>query len=145
MLAAITAPLAVVPITMVWAVWYYATSPRSTPEMMVFPDPDAPWEFVAIFSMYGVPTAYVSLAVFLPLYFLTRRLTPASYPVVMALGLVTCFPAALFYGHGAFVRILIFLLPYGAAVAALFLWMLRRIVEPVSSPNAGSASLHQHR
>ncbi len=126
MLAAITAPLAVVPISVVRAVWYFATSPRSTSEMMVFPDPDAPWEFVALFSMYGVPTAYVSLAIFLPLYFLTRRITVVSYPVVMVLGLVTCFPASLFYGHGGLVRTLIFLLPYGAAVAALFLWMVRR-------------------
>lgn len=130
MLAAITAPLAVVPITVVWAIWYYATSTRSTPERMVFPDPDAPWEFVAIVSLYGVPTAYVSLAIFLPLYFLTLRFTTASYLVVMTLGLVTCFPAALFYGHGGFMRILVFLLPYGTAVAALFLWMLRRNVEP---------------
>jgi hypothetical protein len=131
MFAAITAPLAVVPTSAAWAVWYYATSPRSTPDALVFPDPDKPWEFVLLFSMYGMFTAYLSLPIFVSLYYGIRHFSFISYPAMIVAGLFTCIPAAFFYGRSHdFARILVFLLPFGAAVAALFLWMMRRNAEP---------------
>src|SRR2546422_397995 len=118
MLAAATAPWAVVIVSSLWSIWFYATSPRSTPQNPVFPDPDKPSEFVLLFSLYGIPTAYLSLIVFLPLYYVARHFSVVSYLSILAAGLLTCLPAAVFYGRGyGFIRILVFLLPYGAAVA----------------------------
>ena len=127
-IAALAAPWTVVVVSSLWAIWYFVTSPRSTPENLVFPDPDKPWEFVLLFSMYGVPTAYVSLAVFLPLYLLARRVKAASYPVVIGLGLLTSLPAAWFYGRPDYVlvRTLVFLMPYGVVAALCFHWIVRR-------------------
>ena len=127
-IAALTAPWTVIIVSSLWAIWYFFTSPRSSPENLVFPDPDKPWEFVFLFSMYGVPTAYLSLAVFLPLYLLAHRAKGASYPVVIGLGLLSCLPAAWFYGRPdyVFVRTLVFLMPYGAVAAVYFLWIVRR-------------------
>ena len=117
------APWAVVLVSVLWAVWYSATAPHSTPDTLVFPDPTKPWEFVFLFSLYGVPTAYLSLVFFLPLYYVLRRLRLISYWTIIAVGLLACIPAALFYGRSGydFPRILLFLLPYGAAVSACFL------------------------
>ena len=66
LLAAGIAPWGVVVVSLLWAIWYHATSPGSTPELVVFPDKI--WEFVLLYSLYGVPTAYLSLIWFLPLY-----------------------------------------------------------------------------
>ena len=127
-IAALAAPWSVVVVSSLWAIWYFLTSTRSTPENLVFPDPDKPWEFVFLFSMYGVPTAYLSLAVFLPLYFLADRTKAASYPVVIGLGLLSSLPAAGFYGRPdyVFLRTLGFLMPYGVVAALCFLWIVRR-------------------
>jgi hypothetical protein len=83
-------------------------------------------------SANGIPTAYLSLVVFLPLYYLARHLKVVSYSSMISAGLLTCLPAALFYGQPGYVfaRTLIFFLPFGAAVAASFLWIMRRIAEP---------------
>jgi len=123
------APFAVVVVSALWAVWYCVTTPRSTPETLVIPDPTAPWEFVFLFSLYGVPTAYLSLVFFLPLYYLLRRLHLISYSTIIAAGLLVCIPAAIFFGRSSydFDRILVFLLPYGAAVSASFLWISKRL------------------
>jgi uncharacterized membrane protein YhaH (DUF805 family) len=127
-IAALTAPWSVIAVSVLWAVWHFFTSARSTPETVVFPDPDKPWQYVMLFSMYGVPTAYVSLAIFLPLYLMARRLHAASFPVVIALGILTCLPAAWFFGRTeyAFTRTLLFLVPYGVAAALCFHWIVRR-------------------
>lgn len=142
LLAAAIAPWAVVIVSSIWAVWYYATSPRSTPGDYVFPDPTAPWEFVALFSLYGIPTAYLSLGFFLPLYFLARHFKVVSYLTMIAAGLLTCLPAALFYGRPdhVFVRILVFLLPFGAAIGMCFHWIMKRCGEPCAPPNGGPAA-----
>jgi len=132
--AAMIAPWAVVVVAALWSVWYCATTPRSTPQTLVFPDPTAPWEFVFLFSLYGVPTAYLSLVFFLPLYYLLRRFHLISYWTIIAVGLLVCIPAALIYGRYDFPRILFFLLPYGAAVSAFFLWITKR------TPNKGAAA-----
>ena len=126
--AALIAPWAVVVVSALWSVWYCATSPRSTPQTLVFPDPTAPWEFVFLFSLYGVPTAYLCLVFFLPLYYILRHFRLISYWTIIAVGLLVCLPAALFYGRTSydFPRILVFLLPYGAAVSACFLWITKR-------------------
>jgi hypothetical protein len=131
------APWAVVIVSSLGAIWHYATSPRSTPETLVFPDPGKPWEFVLLFSFYGIPTAYLSLIVFLPFYYMAARLNVVSYWTMIAAGLVTCLPAALFYGRPQYVfaRTLVFLLPFGAAVAVCFLWIIRRGAEPGAAPS----------
>jgi hypothetical protein len=140
MLGAAIAPWAVVIVSSAWAVWYFATSPRSTPQNLVFPDPDKPWEFVLLFSIYGIPTAYLSLIVFLPLYYVARHFGAVSYWSIVAAGLLTCLPAALFYGRPSYVfaRTLIFLLPFGAVVAICFLWFIRRKAEPSAGGNAAA-------
>ncbi len=141
LLGAVTAPWAVVIITLLWAVWYFSTSPRSTPHDLVFPNPDKPWEFVLLFSIYGIPTAYLSLIVFLPFYYIARHFGAVSYWTAAAAGVLTCLPAALFYGLPAhmFLRILLFLLPFGVGVAICFLWIVRRRAEPSAPPNGGPA------
>src|ERR1700690_1399669 len=98
-IAAAIAPWTVPIVSALWAVWYYATSPRSTPQTLVFPDPTKPWEFVLLFSFYGIPTAYLSLVFFVPLYYVARRFKLVSYWSMIAAGLFACFPAALFYGR----------------------------------------------
>ena len=137
--ATATAPWAVVIVSLLWGVWHYATSPRSTPENLVYPD--KLWEFLLLYSVYGIPTAYLSLIVFLPLYYVARHFGAVSYPTVAAAGLLTCLPAALIYGQPSylFTSTLIFLLPFGAAVATFFLWIVRRGAEPGASPNGGPA------
>ena len=139
--AAVTAPWTVVIIASLWAIWYFATTPRSTPDNLVFPNPDKPWEFVLLFSIYGIPTAYLSLIVFLPLYFLARHFGVFSYWTLAAAGLLTCLPAALFYGRPSytFTRILMFLLPFGVGVASCFWWIVKRRAEPGAPPNGGPA------
>jgi hypothetical protein len=139
--AALIAPWATVLVSAIWAVWYSATTPRSTPESLVFPDPAAPWEFVFLYSIYGIPTAYLSLVFFLPIYSILCHLRLISYRTIIAVGLLVCVPAALFYGRSAgddFRRILLFLLPYGAAVSACFLWITKQTQEHVTPRNYSS-------
>ena len=137
-LAAVTAPWAVVIVTALWAIWYFATSPGSTPHNLVFPNPDKPWEFMLLFSIYGIPTAYLSLILFLPLYYIARHFRAVSYWSIAAAGLLTCVPAALFYGRPAhmFTRMLLFLLPFGLGVAICFFWIVKRRAEPDGAGNS---------
>ena len=127
-LAAVIAPWAVVGVASLWSAWYFFTATRSTPEHLVFPDPDRPWEFVLLFSMYGVPTAYLTLLVLLPLYVVARHFGVVSYLTMGGAGLIMCVPAALYYGRPSYVfwTTLTFLLPFGIAVGICFLWIIRR-------------------
>jgi len=130
-LAASVAPWVVVVVCAAWALWEFSNPGRTALQGM------RPWEFILLYSIYGIPTAYISLAVFLPMYYLARHFRIASYWNMLAAGLVTCVPAALFYGrpYYVFVRTLLFLLPFGAAVAVCFLWIVRR--GAAASPNGG--------
>lgn len=94
--AALTAPWATVVVSAIWAGWYGATTPRFTPENLVYPDPDAPWEYVFLFSIYGIPTAYLSLVFFLTIYSILCQIRLISYRTIIAAGLLVCVPAALF-------------------------------------------------
>ena len=134
-LAGALAPWTVVAVSAVWALWEFSSPARAALQGV------RPWEFILLFSIYGVPTAYVSLVLFLPLYYLARHLGFASYATMVAAGLLTCLPAALFYGRPYYrlVHSLVFLLPFGAAVATGFLWIVRRGAEPGASPNGGPA------
>ena len=135
-LAAVLAPWSVVVVCVVWSLWNLVASIGHPPQPNVFPDPKQPWEFVLIFSLYGVPTAYLSLVIFLPIYFLLRHFTVASYWTVILAGLLTCLPSAFFYG--VFARTLFFLLPFGAAVALSFLWIVRRGTNTKAEPSRSS-------
>jgi hypothetical protein len=140
LLAAGIAPWVVIVASLLWGIWYCASSPRSTSEIVVFPD--TIWEFVLVYSICGVPTAYLSLIVFLPLYYAVHHFGFVSYWTVAVAGLLTCLPAALLYGWPsyAFVGTLVFLLPFGAAVAMCFLWILRQGAESGASPTGGSTT-----
>ena len=125
-LAAALAPLMVVVVCATWALWEFSTPERAARQGV------RAWEYILIYCMYGIPTAYISLIVFLPAYYLVRHFRVASYWTMLAAGLVTCVPAALFYArpyYHHFVRILVFLLPFGATIAMSFLWIVRRSAE----------------
>ncbi len=139
--AALIAPWATVVVHALRAVWYSATTPRSTPENLVYPNPNAPWEFVFLYLIHGIPTAYSRLVFFLPIYSILCQPGLISYRTIIAVGLPACVPAALSHGRSSgndFRRILLFLLSCRAALPGCFLWITKQTRVKVTPRNRSS-------
>jgi hypothetical protein len=135
-LAAAVVPWTVIVVSFLVQLVSYALAPKTPPPAgtLVWPDPRKPVEWVQVailFCVYGIPTAYVSLLVFVPIYYIVRHVHAVSYLTMLAAGGVTCLPAALFFGGprgllGSFAAAMTTLLPFGVVAAACFLWIIRR-------------------
>ena len=132
LLASGLAPWVVVVVAAAWSLYY------STPQQ-ASPGRPKEWEFVFCFTIYGVPTAYLSLVFGVPVYYLLRHYGLATYWTMSVAGLVLSLPAVLFFGLGGWgtLHMLIFLPPFGLAVALFFLWLVKPRLKKDAEPSTG--------
>jgi hypothetical protein len=114
-------PLSVVVVSLGYALLYTVTphSKNHSPFL----------EIVGLYSLYGVPMAYLCLAVVgLPNYLLARRLQFLSYITAVLTALIACALGADLMALGgyfsSFARAFFFLIPYGLCIALLFARLL---------------------
>ena len=135
-------PWMVVPISVLFSLYYLCTwigKPLPDPAVtLLWPHPFKPWESVMLYSLYGVPTAYVvMLFVGIPCYLLARKAGILSIKLALCVGVMACIPAALVYSYGTihvFWPILLFLLLYGLSLALTFAWLMRERKQSPSVP-----------
>ena len=136
------APLAVILVNTGFSAYLLIESlfePPPSPNTLVWPDPQKPWEFVFLFSLYGVPTAYLTLPIiWYPLYSLMRKIKKVNCMSIILLAVACSIPAIVFFGRPhSFCGIAVFLIPHGLAVSFAFLWLsglkLTNQAEPVAS------------
>ena len=122
-LASLVTPWIVVPVTGLFAAWYFISwigKPLPDPGVtLIWPHPFKPWETVFLYSLYGVPTAYLSLLLIgLPCYFIARRLALLSFATAICAALLACVPAAAFFGrYYNFWSTYLFLLCFGVPLS----------------------------
>jgi len=131
-IATLITPWVVVPVMALYSLWYMATwLGKSLPDpavTLLWPHPFKPWETIFLFSLYGVPTAYVALLLIgLPCYFFAKCAGYLSYTAAIFTAVLTCIPAAAVYGGVYdFWRIFGFLLFSGVPMAIIFAWILNK-------------------
>ena len=142
------APLAVILLNTGFSIYFLIESlfePPPSPNTLVWPDPRKPWEFVFLFSLYGVPTAYLTLPIiWYPIYGLIRKMKKVNGISVILLAGVCSIPAILFLGRpyslGSFGSLAVFLVPHGIAVSFAFLWLSgRKLTNQAELGGAGNA------
>ena len=115
-------------VNLVFSLFYYVQQrlgPPPLPNTMVFPDPTKPFEFVMLFSIYGIPTALITLAIFwLPCFLALRKRGKSSPAAVFLLSVILSLPALLvFQAFRAGPFLVSFLLMHGLAVGFGFVWL----------------------
>lgn len=141
--ATLVAPWSVIAVSTIYALYRMAQwIGKDLPDpgiTLIWPDPFKPWEYVALFSLYGIPTAYVLLLVVgLPFYFIAQKLDLLSYVSAVSASILACFPAAFFYGRGYdFTRTFLFLIPYAITISTVFYAFTK---EKTGQPNQVEAS-----
>jgi hypothetical protein len=144
-IASLVTPWVVVPVTALYSLWYLVSwlgKPLPSPDVtLIFPHPFKPWESIFLYSLYGVPAAYVSLLLIgLPCYFVARRLNRLSFTTTMLAAILTCIPAAAFFGKGSnFWSMYGFLLLFGIPLSVAFTLTMRDQAEPHESELNSSA------
>ena len=143
------APWAVVVVNCLFSAYFYIESLFEDPTpsgTLVFPDPQKPWEFVLLFSAYGLPTAYIVLLVlFLPAYLLIQKLEKGRNWFILLAALICTIPTIVFYGQPrSALSLAIFLAPHGLAVAYTFHLIVDRrkktLAEQDGGHNSGSSA-----
>ena len=119
------APWTVVVVNCLFSAYFFIESLFEGPKpsgTLAFPDPQKPWEFILLFSAYGIPTAYIVLLVlFLPAYSLIQKLEKGKNWFILLAALICTILTVIFYGHPRNVLNLApFLVPHGLAVAYAF-------------------------
>lgn len=122
------APLAVILVNTGFSVYFLIESffePPPSPNALVWPDPKKPWEFVFLFSLYGVPIAYLTLPIiWYPLYGLLKKGKKVNSISIILLAAACSIPAIVLFGRPhSFGSIAVFLIPHGLAVSFAFLWL----------------------
>jgi hypothetical protein len=122
------APLAIILVNLAFSIFLLIKSffDAPTPEgTLVFPNPQRPWEFVLLFSLYGIPAAYFTLcAIWYPTYCLIRRMNKVSILSIVLLAAACSLPAILLFGSPhSYLGMAVFLIPHGLAVSLAFLWL----------------------
>lgn len=146
--ATLVTPWGVVPVAALYSLWYFATwlgKPLPDPAVtLIWPHPFKPWESILLFSMYGVPTAYVSMLVIgLPCYFLAKKFNVFSLTSAILAAVVACIPAAAIYGRSYhFWSIFGFLLLFGIPMAIIFTWILKKPNMAVHADSLSDESLN---
>jgi hypothetical protein len=88
---------------------------------LVFPNPNAPWEFVLLFSLYGIPTALVTLAlVWLPVRFLLTKMKVWNLTVELITSIIFSIPVMILFDIGKNPFMISFLAIHGIITARLF-------------------------
>ena len=130
-IASLVTPWVVVPITVLYSIWYLATwldKPLPEPGVrLIWPHPFKPWETIFLYSLYGVPTAYVSLALIgLPCYFVARKLNLSSSSAAILTAVLACIHAAAFFGRSYnFWSMFGFLLLFGVPLSIVFMRIVK--------------------
>ncbi len=125
-IASLVTPWVVIPMTALYSLWYLATwlgKPLPDPSItLIWPHPFKPWESVFLYSLYGVPTAYVSLILIgLPCYLVAKKLNIFSFSVAIVAAVLACIPAAAFFGSNYnFWSLFGFLLLFGVPLSVVF-------------------------
>lgn len=144
--ASLITPWVVMPVAALYSLWYLLSwigKPLPDPSVsLIWPHPFRPWESIFLYSLYGVPTAYLSLlAVGLPCYFIARKLNKLGYSTAIFAAVLACIPAAAFYGGAySFWVVYRFLILFGVPLALAFTWMVKVKAEPPHSPKPLSPS-----
>lgn len=131
--------------TALYSVWYLATwlgRPLPDPSVtLVSPHPFKPWESIFLYSMYGIPTAYISLLLIgLPCYFVAKKLHLLSYAAAILAAVLACIPAAVFFGRsGSFWSMFVFLLLFGIPLALVFTWIMQKPAEQDAAEQPATA------
>ena len=86
-----------------------------------FPDPAAPWEFVFLFSLYGIPAAMITLFVFwLPVRAGLAQLKLWNIAVEFVISILLSIPVMIFFQIGKDPFWVSFLAIHGIATGRLF-------------------------
>ena len=122
------APLAIVLVNLAVSIFFLIKSfleAPTPPGTLVFPDPQRPWEFILLFSLYGIPAAYITLCViWYPAYCLIRRMNKVNALSIVLLAIACSLPAILLFGSPhSYLGMAVFLTPHGLAVSLAFLWV----------------------
>jgi hypothetical protein len=134
-------PWVVIPVTALYSLWYLATwlgKPLLDPSgTLIWPHPFKPWESIFLYSLYGIPTAYVSLLLIgLPCYFVARKLNLLSFVSAILAAVLACIPAAVIFGRSYnFWSMFVFLLLFGIPLAVVFTWIMKDKAEQDVAPN----------
>ena len=128
--ASLVSPLLVIPISVLYSIYYSLTwigkdRPSNT---LMFPDPFRPWESVLLFSLYGVPIAYICMTIIgLPCYFCLRKLKSYKYISCCITAILACIPVAVLYGGShSFFKFYTFLLLFGIPISLLFTFLVSK-------------------
>ena len=130
--ATLITPWVAVPVSALYSLWHLVSwlgKPLPDPAItMISPNPFKPWEAILLYSLYGVPTAYVSLLVIgLPCYFFAKKLNALSFLAVIFAAVAACIPAAILYGGSYhFWPMFGLLLTFGVPMAITFAWILKK-------------------
>ncbi len=130
-IASLETPWVVVPITVIYSLWYLATwldKPLPDPGVrLIWPHPFKPWESIFLYSLYGIPTAYISLVLIgLPCYFVARKLNLFSFSAAILTAVLACIPAAAFFGSSYnFWSMFGFLLLFGVPLSVVFTQIMK--------------------
>jgi len=139
--ASLVTPWVVVPVTILFALWHliaWIGKPLPDPGVvMIWPHPFKPWETVLLYSVYGVPTAYISLLIIgLPCYFIAKKMRLLSLATAVCAARLACIPAAAFYGRDYhFWSTYWFLICFGVPLAVTFGLIIKEKAEPCDPPN----------
>ena len=136
--AVLLAPWSVVLVNIAFSLLFLGHSLLEGPKpsgTLAFPNPHKPWEFVFLFSLYGLPTAYITLLLFfLPVYSFARKLKIHENWTVLLAAIICSIPSIVLWGDGRrFWNLAAFLIPHGIAVSFTYIWILRK--ERKNEPN----------
>ena len=138
-IASLVTPWVVVPVTILYSLGLLVAQrgkPLPPPDVTVlFPNPLKPWESIFLYSLYGVPTAYLSLLLIgIPCYLVARKFKLLSLTSAILVAILGCIPAAVFFGRSydfwsSFWPTYGFLLLFGIPMAVAFTLMMKNNAE----------------
>ena len=118
--AGIIAPLAIVPVSLLCAIWDTISSIGE----LIDPENDVglrPWDWAWLLPLYGIPIAYIVIfAVALPFYRFALKSHRITYPRAVLAAFILCLPIALCDRFLPLTGTYLSLLPFGIPIAALF-------------------------
>ena len=127
MRAALLAPLMVIPASLIqglaswmWSMLFW----KPEPGVAYVADPRHPLETLFWYSIYGVPGAYLAIAIGVPVYLVLRHYRAASWWLAVAFGIMAAILWGEFAFHWATSWAFVPLMAYYGSVVGLSFWLL---------------------
>ena len=121
--------LCIIPVTCIQSLIYlfenYNTVPN--PKVLRFPDPKQPLQYVLLYSMYGVPSAFTSLTLLaLPLYAVSKKILN-NHLFLLIFPFLLPLPASyIFGGNYSFTSVYSFILPHAFVATIMLSYLVKK-------------------